>query len=399
MQLPLPGKVTLLVKGCDVGKVQLKVGAQVLTGQRLQLTDDPRGFVMSTVTGTVTDISAYAGYLNEAYVSISIDVSGEDQVDEATVSVFGEPSYGVACDYLADLPGKRDFSSLLRLDPPVNTVVVNCMDQDLLVSTCGYVVLSDLEGLVAGIEVLKQVAKVGRVMVVAPQELVSGLEGAGIEVMAVSSVYPSGLPGMIAKDVLGGGYMPGKSFEQMGLGFISAEAVVSLGALFSRSELPIDKVVTVIGKDESVRLVKVRIGTPVGDVFKAAGISTAHGDRVVMGGPMAGVTIYTEEMPILADTDALMVQDQSEVVLAEDVQCVNCGECVRVCPVKVPVNMLVRVLSSGLYEDAAQMYDLHCCIECGLCDYVCVARIPIFHHIMLGKHECARLEDAEGSNG
>ncbi len=111
---------------------------------------------------------------------------------------------------------------------------------------------------------------------------------------------------------------------------------------------------------------------------------------------MTGRTIDSLDMPILWDTDAVMVQDASKVVLSSDVQCINCGECVRACPVGVPVNMLVRVLASGLYEEAAAQYDLHCCIECGLCNYVCVARIPVFHHIMLGKHEYSK--NAEGSN-
>ena len=398
-QLPLPGEATLLVKGCDIGSIRLNAGAQVLTGQRLDLTDDPQGHVMSTVTGTVTGISAYTGYLNESYAAISIAVSGEDRLDGAVVSALGEPSHEAACRYLRDLPGKSDFSSLLSSDPPVNTVVVNGMDQDLLVSTRRHVVMSDSEALVQGIEVLKKVARVGRVVVAVPSDLVSVVSGTGVEVMEVSPVYPSGLCGMIAQDILGGAYDSGKAFEQMGLGFISAEAVVSLGVLWGGGVLPLDKVVTVIGKDGGIEVVKVRLGTSVGAVLEAVGITTSHGDRVVMGGPMVGKAVHSDGTPISADTDAIMVQDQSEVVLSEDVQCVNCGECVRVCPVKVPVNMLVRVLSSGLYEEAADMYELHCCIECGLCDYVCVARIPIFHHIMLGKYECGRINDAEGSNG
>ncbi|MFH1292663.1 MAG: 4Fe-4S dicluster domain-containing protein, partial [Pseudomonadota bacterium] len=78
--------------------------------------------------------------------------------------------------------------------------------------------------------------------------------------------------------------------------------------------------------------------------------------------------------------------------------CINCGECVRACPARIPVNMLIRVLENGLYEEAAEEYDLLSCIECGLCSYVCTARIPIFHYIMLGKSEFARIETMEESN-
>ena len=66
---------------------------------------------------------------------------------------------------------------------------------------------------------------------------------------------------MIARDVLGADYMPAKSFEQMGIGFIGAEAVICLSRIFGRAEIPVDKVITVIGKDNVPVLVKARIGT------------------------------------------------------------------------------------------------------------------------------------------
>ncbi len=395
--ISLPGQVSLLVKGCDMGSVKLSLGTPVKTGQRIELTGDPDCYVVSTVTGTISGISEYTGYMNESYASISIEVSGEDEPDEVVLADLKEPTFEVARDYLAELPGKSDFSSLLVLDPPVNTVVITCMDDDLLVLTRQQAVKSDVEGLVEGIEYLKKVTRIGRVVLVTSSALAPMVSKADADILEVSSRFPSALPGVIAKEVLGSDYTVGKSFEEMGIGFISAETVIALSRIFGKGEFSFDKLVTVIGKDNEPVLAKVRIGTLVKDVLASVGIVASQGDRLVFGGPMTGVAIYSEDMPICADTDALMVQDQSQIALSMDAQCLNCGECVRACPVNIPVNMLIRVLSSGLYEDAVD-YDLHSCIECGLCNYVCVARIPVFHQIMLGKHEYARINNLEGSN-
>jgi electron transport complex protein RnfC len=93
-----------------------------------------------------------------------------------------------------------------------------------------------------------------------------------------------------------------------------------------------------------------------------------------------------------------MIQDKDQILLNPDTPCINCGECVRACPAKIPVNMLVRLLENGLYEDAVDEYDLLSCIECGLCAYVCTAQIPILHYIMLGKFEFDRIKSAEEAN-
>ncbi len=113
---------------------------------------------------------------------------------------------------------------------------------------------------------------------------------------------------------------------------------------------------------------------------------------------MRGKSIYTEDMPVSYDTDAIIIQDRDQISINADIHCVNCGECVRACPAKIPVNMLIRFLENSLYEEAAREYDLLSCVECGICSYVCVARIPVFHYIMLGKYEYERLKHREALN-
>jgi electron transport complex protein RnfC len=97
----------------------------------------------------------------------------------------------------------------------------------------------------------------------------------------------------------------------------------------------------------------------------------------------------------MPDTDGVVVIDRSDAAYASDYPCINCGDCVRVCPTQIQVHMLVRFLEAGQYEEAADNYDLYSCIECGLCSFVCVSKIPIFQYIRLAKYELERAAASE----
>jgi electron transport complex protein RnfC len=104
------------------------------------------------------------------------------------------------------------------------------------------------------------------------------------------------------------------------------------------------------------------------------------------------------DQPIRPDTDAILVQDRDDIVLSSDYPCINCSNCIPVCPAKIQVSMLVRFLAAGQYQDGADLYDLYSCVECGLCSYVCVSRIPILQYIKLAKFELARTIPVEEEN-
>ena len=97
-------------------------------------------------------------------------------------------------------------------------------------------------------------------------------------------------------------------------------------------------------------------------------------------------------------TDSSLLNELKEFGAAGAEKCINCGNCVRACPAQIPVNMLVRFLEAGHYQEAADSYDLYSCIECGLCSYVCVSKIPIFQYIKLAKYELNRAKTAEATD-
>jgi len=179
---------------------------------------------------------------------------------------------------------------------------------------------------------------------------------------------------------------------------MTAEAVASIGEACETGRYPVRKLITIINKAEKQQLVSAVIGTPISAILQQLGIIVQDGDRIIVGGPMTGSAVYLEDYPVMPDTSALVVQDKDAIPFVSDYPCVNCGECVRICPVFVPINMLVRFLEAGHYEEAADQYDLYSCIECGLCSFVCPSKIPIFQFIRLAKYELERMKSAEATN-
>lgn len=399
-KVPEPSRITFFVEADFVRRDQLafKTGDGVESGQKIQPVLGNLAYAEASLGGTVTSVFSHTGNFGKKYTGITITV---DKGKTAAGSRFQEAGRDItietAGNFLRCIPGGLP-DGLFAFADKIHTIVIQGADEDVLGVTRAYTVKHEMAALKQGIDVLRKISGARQIVLTIPGAMASEGGTAGVEIKTLKPEYPAANPRLVARDCLGITVPAGSACEEAGICFISAEAVASLGKARDTGMVPSRKMITVIKKSGEKVMASAVIGTPVGDVLTACSEKVNENDRIVFGGPMTGSAVFSESHPVEADTDIVIVQDAGQIPGVADRSCINCGDCVRICPARVPVNMLIRYLGAGDYATAADQYDLLSCIECGLCAFACPANIPVFQYIKLGKYEFARHNAAEAEH-
>jgi electron transport complex protein RnfC len=135
---------------------------------------------------------------------------------------------------------------------------------------------------------------------------------------------------------------------------------------------------------------RVRIGTPVRNLVEACGGYATEVGKLIMGGPMMGIAVGSDDVPVLKGTSGVLALDPAATRFDEH-DCIRCGRCIGACPMGLAPQRLNNLIRRQQLERAATEH-IKDCIECGCCAYACPAKIRLVHQIRYAKSELAASE-------
>jgi electron transport complex protein RnfC len=139
----------------------------------------------------------------------------------------------------------------------------------------------------------------------------------------------------------------------------------------------LDRYVAVGGSAvKTPQVMKVRIGTRIGEIFAECGGFIDTPQRIATGSPLRGRTVVDLDEPVVKTTYGVFAILEKHLGGTAVRNCIRCGECRVVCPVGLDPEVLFKSIHTkqkggAVWERAGE------CHGCGCCEVVCPSRLPL----------------------
>ena len=371
-----------------------------------QLIGDTDAFVSapihSSVSGTVTGLEEQRSAAGGMDTLVVIETDKKQEVYE-----------GIKVPEAKDLPefikalresglvglGGASFPTHIKFNPKnideVHTLIVNAAECEPFITSDHRLMLEDTEDLISGCQLLMKYIGLDEGYIGIEENKMDAIQHidkvlaakgiTNIKTFKLQARYPKGAERVLLYEITGKTMNAGEIPAQYGVILSNVTTIAFVGQYFRTGMPLVSKRMTVDGDAVNTpKNVIAPIGTQICDVIDFCGGYKEEPRKILMGGPMMGRAIFSDEMPIVKNNNAILAFSKTQSLVKEETACINCGRCHQACPFGLIPTALADAYAR---RDAQALSDLKVmqCMECGSCSYICPARRPLGFTNKLGK--------------
>ena len=287
--------------------------------------------------------------------------------------------------------GGAGFPTNVKLNPPPGKrceyLILNGAECEPYLTADYRVMLERPDRIRAGVEIMRRILGMPAVRIAVEAnkpEAIAALEKAfadiegNVEIVVLPVLYPQGsekhqIYATVGRTVPEPPALPidvGCVVENVGTVAAIADAV-------ERGEPLLERVTTASGDAVAEpKNVLAPCGTKYADLLAFCGGLREPAAKVISGGTMMGFAVPSTEVATTKTTSGLLFLTRRRVFQYVSGPCINCGRCVRACPMNLNAAEIAKAVEA---DDVKSAEDLHVmtCIECGACSFSCPAYRPI----------------------
>ena len=402
-RMPVPAELVISMSqhlGAPA-KCVVKVGDHVEKGQ---LIGEKNGFisvcVRASASGTVKAIEKRlgpAGGMADAVILDTTSCDGEGAV--ATQPVLPPLDWKTATkeELLKRVEeagicgmGGAGFPTSVKLNPPPGKrceyLILNGAECEPYLTADFRVMLERADRIRTGVEIMRKILGecAVRIAVEANKpEAIAALEKAfadisgNVEIVVLPVLYPQGSEKHQIYATVGR-IVPEPPALPIDVGCV-VENVGTVAAIADAVEkgVPLVERVTTVSGDAIAepKNVLAPSGTKYADLVAFCGGMKEPAAKVLSGGTMMGFAVPNLEISTTKTTSGLLLLSKKSVFQYASGPCINCGRCVRACPMQLNPAEITKAVEADDIKEAEARHVMSC-IECGACAFSCPSRRP-----------------------